>query len=54
MERLITAEKDAFAPIWSALISELPIKCSVTNKEYPAVGRPGVVILSVSLGITIG
>lgn len=48
LERLGTAEKDAFVPVWDRLMTERPITCSVTGESYPAASKPTVVIMSVS------
>lgn len=49
MERMGTAEKDSFDPVWNALMAESPIKCSVTGKEYAAAAKPSLVVLDVGV-----
>lgn len=43
----MTAEKDAFTAVWTALLAESSIKCSITGEEHQSVVKPALIILSV-------
>lgn len=47
VERLVHAEKDAFAPVWAALAAAQPIPCAVTGALHPPLAPPAVAVVSV-------